>query len=143
MSGPGRGDHRMERPGDSPSLRRPRLLLADDDAMVCRAVSRLLSPWCDVVGVAPDSPTLFDTMLQLRPEIVLLDLSLPGGLTGIEVCRRLRTMAPEVRVVVFTAHDDPELRRLTQEAGASAFVWKLRAPDELLPTIEAMIASKP
>ena len=130
-----------EPPGDGPTARRPRVLLADDDAKVSRAVSRLLSPWCDIVGCAPDRPALFDAGLELGPQVVLLDFSLPGGLTGIEVCRRLKTLAPDVHVIAFTGSSDPELRDRAQEAGASAFVWKLRAPDDLLPAINAVIAS--
>jgi DNA-binding NarL/FixJ family response regulator len=118
------------------------VLLADDDAGVSRAISRLLAPWCEMVGCAPDSPALFDAVLALEPEVVLLDFSLPGGLTGIEVCRRLKTTAPEVRVVALTASDDPELPQAAREAGASAFVWKLHAADHLWPTIEAVLASR-
>ena len=120
---------------------RPRVLLADDDAMVSRAISRLLSPSCEVVGIAPDSPALFDAVRTLRPEVVLLDLSLPGGVTGLDACRHLKAMAPEVKVVVFTGADDPDLRQLAIEAGASAFVWKLRAADELVPTIYAVLGA--
>ena len=125
-------------PGAAGSPQRPRVLLADDDVRVRIAVERLLSLSCDVVGSAPDSATLFDAVVELRPDVVLLDFSLPGGLTGIEVCRRLKTTAPEVRVVAFTAHDDPAIRRSTLEAGAAAFVWKLQPPDELLLTIQAV-----
>jgi len=117
---------------------RPRVLLADDDAKLRIAIARFLSSSCDVVGWAADSLTLFDLVEQLRPDVVLLDFSLPGGLTAIEVCRRLKTVAPDVGLVAFTAHDDPEIRRLTLEAGASAFVWKFRASDDLLSTIQAV-----
>ena len=120
------------------SLQRPRVLLADDDARLRVAISRLLSLSCDVVGWAADSSTLFDVVLQLRPDVVVLDFSLPGGLNGIEVCRRLKTVAPEVGIVAFTASDGPEIRRLTLEAGAAAFVWKLQAPDDLCQTIQAV-----
>ena len=125
-----------------PPSRRPRVLLAEDDADVFRAVSRLLSPSCDIVGRAPDTPALLDAVLKLAPEVVVLDFSLPGGLTGIEVCRRLKATAPEVRIVAFTGSDDPDLPLAAQEAGASAFVWKLRAADELEPTIVSVLAAR-
>ncbi len=125
-----------------PSSHRPRVLLADDDEPLRTALSRLLSVSCDVVGVAPDSGTLFNTTKELRPQVVLLDFSLPGGLTGLEVCRRLKKMAPEVRVVVFTGSDDPDLKQMAHEAGASAFVWKLQGPDDLLLAIQRAIDSQ-
>jgi len=127
----------------SPAPRRPRVLLADDDAGVRTAISRLLSSSCDVVGCVPDSAELFEATMRLRPDVVLLDFSLPGGLNGIEACRRLKAMAPDVDVVAFTAYDDPELKRLVCEAGASGFVWKLQASDELIRTIRTLVDRKP
>jgi CheY-like chemotaxis protein len=128
-------------PGHQPTSRRPRVLLADDNAAVCRAVERLLSPWCDITGCVPSSPALFDAVLEREPDVILLDFSLPGGLSGVEVCRRLKTMAPGVPVVAFSGSIDPALAHLATQAGASAFVWKLRSPDDLWPTIKAVIAS--
>ena len=108
------------------------MLIADDHAGVRTAVSRLLSPSCDVVGYAIDGATLFDATVQLRPDVVLLDLSLPGG-NGLDACRRLR------RVVALTAHDDDDIRQSAYDAGCSGFVWKLQAEHELLGTIRAVL----
>src|SRR4051812_1481950 len=104
--------------GDSlpQGLKRPRVLIADDNAGVRTAVSRLLSPSCDIVGWAVDIATLFDAAVQLRPDVVLLDFSLPGELNGFGACRRLRRVTPEVKVVALTAHDDEEIRRGAYEA---------------------------
>ena len=118
---------------------RPRGLIADDDAVVRTAVGRLLSPSCDVVAGAADIETLFKATMQLRPDVVLLDFSLPGTLNGLEACRRLRRMAPEVKIVALTAHDDEEIRRGAYEAGCSGFVWKLQASTDLLSTIQAVV----
>jgi DNA-binding NarL/FixJ family response regulator len=121
--------------------RRPRVLLADDDAGVRTAITRLLSPACEVVGDAADTGTALDAAFQLRPDVVLLDLSLPGASSGLDVCRRIKAIAPEVHVVIFTATDDEMLRRLTREAGASGYVWKMRATGELLTTIQAIVGT--
>ena len=115
------------------------MLIADDHAGVLTAMSRLLSPSCDVVGCAVDVATLFDAVVELRPDVVLLDFSLPGELNGLEACRRLRRMAPEVKVVALTAYDDESIRRGASEAGCSGFVWKLQASTELLSTIQAVV----
>jgi DNA-binding response OmpR family regulator len=117
---------------------RPRVLLADDDDAICRAITRLLKPACDVVGYGPDTPTLFAEVVEKRPHIVLLDFSLPGGLNGLDVCRRLRELAPDVHVVVLTANDDEDVERLSYEAGAAGFVYKPEAWVELLPAIQAV-----
>src|SRR5262249_18506820 len=121
--------------------RRPRVLLADDDAGVRTAIARLLSPACDVVGDATDTGTAVDAAIQLRPDVVLLDLSLPGPSSGLEVCRRIKALAPEVHVVIFTATDDEMLRRVTREAGASGYVWKMCAAAELLTTIQTIVGT--
>jgi len=120
-------------------LQRPRVLIADDNAVMRTAVSRLLSTSCDVVACVVDVATLFDATVQLRPDVVLLDLSLPGELNGFEACRRLRSVTPEVKVVALTAHDDQDIRRAAYEAGCSGFVWKPRAASELLSTIQAVV----
>lgn len=126
--------------GDSlpQALKRPRVLIADDNAGVRTAVSRLLAPSCDVVGFAVDIPTLFEATAQLRPDVVLLDFSLAGG-NGLDACRRLRRVAPEVIVVAFTAHDDEDVRLRAYEAGCSGFVWKPQAHTNLWPTIQAVL----
>ena len=115
------------------------MLIADDDAGVRTAVGRLLSPSCDVVAAAGDIGTLFDATIQLRPDVVLLDFSLPGTLNGLDACRRLRRLAPDVKIVALTAHDDEDIRRGAYEAGCSGFVWKLQASTHLLSTIQAVV----
>jgi DNA-binding NarL/FixJ family response regulator len=92
---------------ESAIVQRPRILLADDDVSIRTAITRLLSELCDVVGHADDTATLLDSVPRLRPDVVVLDFSLPGGLTSMEVCRRLTTSSPAVAVVALTAYDDP------------------------------------
>jgi PAS domain S-box-containing protein len=117
----------------------PRVLIADDDAAVRTAIGRFLSPECEVVGHADDCATAFERTMQLRPDIVLLDLSLEGPVDVLDVSRRIKAGAPEVCVVAFTARNDPELRRLATEAGVSAFVWKPRSATDLLPVIRSLL----
>ena len=122
---------------------RPRILFADDHAGVRAAVSRLLSPSCDVVGHATDIPALLHTTAQLQPDVVLLDLSLPGHPGILEGCRRLKATSPQVSIIVFTALDDEDAKRATSETGASAFVSKRRAVHDLLATIERVLSHAP
>ena len=122
---------------------RPRVLLADDHAGVRAAISRLLSRACDVVGHAADIPALLHTTAQLQPDVVLLDLSLPGHPGILEGCRRLKATSPLVSVIVFTAQDDEDTKRATSEAGASAFVLKPRAAHDLIATIQRVLSHDP
>ena len=122
-----------------PQRKRPRILLGDDNEQVGAAVSRMLSSSCDVIGCVRDADTLLETVMQLRPDVVLLDFSLRGRLNALEACRLMQAMTPQVRTVAFTADNDPELRRAAHEAGASGFVWKMQVATDLLPAIQAAV----
>lgn len=122
-----------------PQHDQPRVLLADDDAQVAAAVSRLLSSSCDVIGCVRDIDTLLDSVVQLRPDVVLLDFSLRGRMNALEACRLIQVTTPQVRTVAFTADNDPVLRRAASDAGASGFVWKVQAATDLLPAIRAAV----
>jgi DNA-binding NarL/FixJ family response regulator len=99
----------------------------------------MLSFSCDVIACVRDADTLLGTVMQLRPDVVLLDLSLRGRLNALQACRLMHAMAPQVRTVAFTADNDPEIRRAAYEAGASGFVWKMQVATELLPAIQAAV----
>jgi len=114
---------------------RPRVLLADDDAGVIKATSRALSAECEIVGSVSGSDALFQAVVQFLPDVELLDFRLCSKLGGLEVCRRVRMMAPKVSVIVFTADDDAELERAALAAGAAAYAWKLAGLAKLLETI--------
>jgi two-component system, OmpR family, response regulator MprA len=122
---------------------RPRVLLADDDAAMRTAIPRLLSLSCEVVACVCDTEALFEAVGRLRPDVVLLDFSIPRGANGLEVVRRLKSTTPAVHVIVFTGRDDEQLKRLAYQAGASGYVWKLNAADDLLPTIQALVDRMP
>ena len=119
--------------------RRPRVLLADDSPPMCTAVSALLAASCDVLATVGNIPALFDAVFTLKPDVVLLDFSLPGNLDALDVCRCLKRMMPEMHVVALTGHDEPELRKATYAAGASAFVSKMQAATDLQATIESVV----
>ena len=110
--------------------RRPRVLIADDHPEVAKAVRRLLTLECDVVGGVADGSALLETAQRLRPDVVVLDLNLPN-VHGLEVCRQIMQANPEMKVIVFTAMEDPEVKERAFAAGAAAFVSKLGHGDLL------------
>ena len=112
---------------------RLRVLIADDNPGVVKAVSRLLSVDHDVVGSVADGRELLEAARLLRPDVVVLDLSL-GEVDSLEACRHLTRDHPGLRVIVFTAEDDPEVRRSSLKSGAYAFVSKLSG-DGLLSAV--------
>lgn len=117
---------------------RPRVLLADDYPELITAVSRLLAVDCEVVGSVADGSALLEAAQRLAPDVIVLDLNLPK-LNGLDACRQITRQYPEMKVIIFTALDDPSASSQFVEAGAAAYVSKLEAVD-LLSTIKRLCA---
>ena len=116
---------------------RPRVLLAEDHPAVAKAVCRLLTLDCDVVGTVADGSAVVEAAQRLRPDVIVVDLNLPN-VTGLEVCRQIIQLNPEAKVIVFSAFNDPDVRRRSLEVGASAFIYKGDAT--LLSTVKRLCA---
>jgi DNA-binding NarL/FixJ family response regulator len=115
------------------------VLLADDYEGMLAAITRLLTPSCEVVGHVADGARLLEAATRLRPDVVVLDVRMPA-IDGLEACRRLKAAVPRVEVIVLTADDDANVRHKAIAAGASAFVLKIRAADDLLPAVAKALA---
>jgi two-component system response regulator NreC len=115
-----------------------RILIADDHGVVRAGLRALLDaePDIQVVGEAADGPEALRLAGELRPDVVLLDLSMPGP-GGIEVTRRLKKAAPEMRVLVLTFHEDDALLREAIRAGAAGYITKRAFESELINAIQA------
>lgn len=116
---------------------RLRVLVADDHPGVVRAVSRLLGPSCDIAGSVADGRGLLEAAERAQPDVIVLDVNLANG-DGLRACREVTQAFPRMRVVIFTALDDPDVRRRALDAGASAFVHKLGVADDLLAAIRSL-----
>jgi NarL family two-component system response regulator LiaR len=116
------------------------VLIVDDDEKYVRTLRLLLAGADDleVVGDAADGLTALTLARELRPEVVLLDLILPG-MDGLEVARRLREVAPSARVVALTGHPSWDYAFQVFAAGGAAFVPKSHAREDLLPVIRAAL----
>ena len=117
-------------------LSRPRVLLADDYPDMVKAIIRLLSRDCDIVGTVAEGSALLETAQRLQPDVIVLDVHL-RHLNSLEACRELRRVSPETKVIMFTAGADPYVGQAFLDAGASAFVSKERSM-ELLSTIKRL-----
>lgn len=117
-----------------------RILIADDHAIVRTGLTLLIEAQEDmeVIGTAADGSEAFDKALQLKPDIVLMDLSMPPGENGLSATQRLKEAAPEIDVLILTMHDDEEYLFRVLQAGASGYVLK-NAPDmELLSALRTV-----
>ena len=120
-------------------MSRPRVLVADDHPDVVKAVSRLLALDCDVVGSVGDGWALLDAAQRLQPDVIVVDLNLPD-VNGLEACRQITLAHPRMKVIVFTAMNDPDVRQRSFELGASAFVFKMAGDGDLLATVKRLCA---
>jgi DNA-binding NarL/FixJ family response regulator len=116
------------------------ILIVDDNEMVRRGVSELLSsrPAWQVCGHAGDGKEAVRKARELRPDIVLLDISMPGA-NGLDVVHTLRHEMPETKIVIMSQHDPILVLPRALEAGAHACVDKDRLSTDLLPTIECLV----
>jgi len=119
--------------------KKPRVLIADDHPDLVKAIARVLVLDYDVVGVVADGSDVLEAAQRLRPDVIVLDLSLPN-LNSFEACRQITQAEPDTKVIVFTAMDDPYLRQRALEAGASAFVCKVAGDCDLLATMNRLFA---
>lgn len=126
-----------------PSLERQRVLVIDDDPNVAEVVVAYLEREGAIVTVCSDGERGLETAVADPPDLVVLDLMLPG-LDGLEVCRRIQALAP-VPVVMLTAKGDETDRIIGLEMGADDYVSKPFSPRELVARIKAVLrrASSP
>lgn len=105
-----------------------RVLVADDNQTLREAVIRLLSsvPNIEVCGEAENGREAFDQALDLRPDVILMDVGMPE-LNGLEVTRKLRNVAPKIEVLVFTQHESRHAMQAALDAGARGYLAKSHA----------------
>jgi DNA-binding NarL/FixJ family response regulator len=119
-------------------MRTPRVLLADDHALLLGALEKLLAGECEIVGRVSDGRALVAAAEALRPDIIVLDISMPL-LNGLEAARQIKRKMRDVKLVFLTMNEDTELATEAFRAGASGYVLKRSATSELATAIrEAM-----
>ncbi len=115
-------------------MKKPRILLADDHKIVVEGLRSLLEAEFELVGAAADGRQLLEMAERTHPDVVVADISMPL-LNGIDAARKLREAQPELKIVILTMHPDVVYASRALEAGASAYVLKHSAPDELVAAI--------
>jgi DNA-binding NarL/FixJ family response regulator len=120
---------------------RPRVLLADDHTMLLEAFQKMLAPDCDVVGAVSNGRALVAEALKLRPDVVVVDITMPL-LNGVDAARQLRRDLPEVRIIFLTMNEDPQLAAEAFRIGGSGYVLKRSAGSELLTAIREVTAGR-
>ena len=117
-----------------------RILIADDHSLIRTGLRTILNaqPGFEIVGEAADGHETLRLAQELRPDVVLTDISMPGPVGGgIAVARRLKELLPSIRVLILTVHEDESLLREAVRAGAAGYIIKRAAETELVTAIEA------
>jgi DNA-binding NarL/FixJ family response regulator len=120
------------------ATRAVRVVIADDDLMVLDQLCVLLEDHFDIVGRAQNGRELVDAVQKLSPEIVVADVTMPE-MNGIEATQKIKATISGVKVVMLSVHDHSVFVEAAFEAGASAYVLKIRAAEDLLSAMEAVL----
>lgn len=122
---------------------KPKVLLADDHQIVLDGLRSLLAPHVDLVGVANDGRELVRKARELSPDVIVADISMPQ-LNGIEAVRQLKGEADAVpaKIIFLTMHPEATFLSRALEAGASGYVLKHSASDELVTAIREVLSGR-
>jgi two-component system, NarL family, invasion response regulator UvrY len=120
-----------------------RILLVDDHAIVRAGFRRLLGQQADyrVIAEAADSETAYALFVEHQPEVVILDMSLPGA-SGMELVRKMAARHPSTRILVFSMHEDALLAERAIQLGARGYITKSSAPELLVAAVADVMAGK-
>jgi DNA-binding NarL/FixJ family response regulator len=121
--------------------RRARVLLADDHAIVAEGLSTILKSRFDLVGTVGNGSALIDATRKLRPDVIVADIDMPV-LSGLEALRRLKAARSDAKVIFLTMHADAQLATEAFRAGASGYVLKQSAGEELIAAIQEVLQGK-
>lgn len=121
---------------------RTRVLLADDHAIVAEGLRRILGqPEFDVVGVVADGRALLQAAAELKPDVIVTDVAMPL-MNGVDAARQIHKQNPRVKIVFLTMHPEPIYATSALAAGASGYVLKTAAADELMDAVRAGLKGK-
>lgn len=117
---------------------KPRLLLADDHTLLLEGIRLMLEPEFDLVGCVEDGQALLTAAKALKPDVILLDISMPR-LNGIDAARQLRKLLPSARLIFVTMHAGEDYVTEAFRAGAMGYLLKRAAASELLTAIHTVL----
>lgn len=113
----------------------PRVILADDHAMLLEAFRKLLQPRYEIVATVSDGRALLDVAPKLKPDVVVADIAMPL-LNGLEAGLRLKREVREIKLIFLTMNEDPDLAVEAMVSGASGYLLKKSASSELFLAID-------
>jgi len=122
-------------------MTRARLMLADDHTILVEAFRKLLEPHYDIIGTVSDGRALLETAPQLNPDVIVADIGMPL-MNGLEAGLRLKEQMPIMKLIFLTMNDDPDLAVEAMRSGASGYLLKSSAVEEMLCAIQLALNGK-
>lgn len=122
-------------------MRWAKILIADDQALVAEGLSKLLESHCESVGTVTDGAALLQAVETTQPHAVLLDISMPQ-LDGFEAARQIHKRHPKIKLIFVTVHGEPEYVAEAFGVGASGYVLKTSAGDELIRGVKEVLCGR-
>lgn len=122
-------------------MRTPRVLLADDHALLLGAFEKMLSGECEIVGQVNDGRALLAATEKLKPDVVVLDISMPL-LNGLEAGRHIKQHFSDVKLIYVTMNEDPDVAAEAFRSGASGYLLKRSAASELMAAITEVMLGR-
>lgn len=119
----------------------PRVLLADDHALLLGAYEKLLAGVCEIVGQVSDGRALVDAAEELKPDVVVLDISMPL-LNGLEAGRQIKRARRSVKLVFLTMNEEADVAAEAFRSGASGYLLKRSAASELAKAIREVVQGR-
>jgi DNA-binding NarL/FixJ family response regulator len=119
-------------------VHKPRILLADDHALVAEGFKRLLEPEFEVIGTVADGRALLRQAPALQPDVILVDLNMPL-LNGFDAGKQLRALSPRTKIIVVTMNEDADVAADAMDKWASGYLLKKSAGSELLKAVRDVL----
>lgn len=116
-------------------------MLADDHTFLVEAFRRLLEPQYEIVGTATDGRALLESAPQLNPDVIVADIGMPL-MNGLEAGLRLKELMPSMKLIFLTMNEDPDLAVEAMRCGASGYLLKSSAVEEMLCAIQLALRGK-
>jgi DNA-binding NarL/FixJ family response regulator len=120
------------------TTKKPRLLIADDHPIMLAGLRKLVESTCEVVGTVQDGRALVEAAERLRPDLILLDISMPL-LNGMDAARQIKQSVPDAKLIFLTMHASPVFATEALQAGASGYLLKQSAAVELPHAVDTVL----
>jgi len=119
-------------------MKQARILLADDHPLTVEGIRAVLEPHHEIVGTVADGRALVDAALRLKPDLIVLDITMPL-LNGIDAATQIKKSLPRMKLLFVTMHVNPAYLEAALNTGATGYVLKSAAREELLDAIQSVL----